>query len=441
MNPSSLIGHVLDLLDKVDHSKQPADRTAADFFRSKSYLGSHDRRYIADTVFGIIRHRRYVEALLEEFVDRHPQDAVLDSPPHRYLSVLAGFSVLAGCIGDPTAPVISIPDAVWKSKFPNVDLSSFLQWFNDHSSLDFLPPDNSTVCLGVRYSFQDWMIEEWKKSIGDELEPFLAACNTPAPTTLRVNLSKVSRDECRMRLAAEGIEARETQISASGLVVRKRFGSQALPAFRDGWFEVQDEGSQLVSLVGAPSPGSVVIDACAGAGGKTLHLADLMKNQGKLFAVDIEPKRLDELRRRASRAGATIIHPMLQNEIIPDRFRNQADLVVIDAPCTGSGTIRRNPGYKWSISAALPETYSRIQTDILEFNAPFVKEGGNLLYATCSLFERENQAVIYGFLSRHAEFMIEKDLPFQASKDGFLLFTPHKHQTDGFTIAKLKRIG
>jgi len=440
MNSSSLIGHVLELLEKIDHTNQPADRTTSEFFHSKSYLGSHDRKYIGETVFGVIRHRRYAEALLEEFVDRNPQYRILDSPRVRYLAVLAAFSVIARRITDSSIPEITISEVMWKSRFPDVDIHYYERWLEEHFSLEFLPSDQPAVRLGVRYSFQDWMVEEWRNSFGDEVESLLAAFNTPAPTTLRVNLLKATRSDCSARLAEEGIQTRETRISPAGLIGSRRFAAQASAAFKEGWFEVQDEGSQIVSLVAAPMPGTVVIDACAGAGGKALHLADLMNNTGELIAVDVEPKRITELERRSKRAGVTIIRSLLRKEITSGRFDNSADLVVIDAPCSGSGTIRRNPGYKWTLSESLLQHYVSKQTEILEFNAPFVRQGGQLVYATCSLFECENQGVIEKFVAHHPEFSIEKERTFIQAEAGFLILTPHQHHTDGFTIVKLKKI-
>lgn len=445
MNKASLVGHVLELLELIDRSTQPPDHIVSDFFKSKKYLGSHDRRFIAETVFGMIRHRRFLEALLEQYVSLHPAQDALDTTRHRYLSLFVAYGVAVQnhieANGQPVNGVV--PESYWKTYFPKFELQSYVQWIVSNKPLAFLEHD-PVVRLGVRYSFLDWMIEEWQEQVTNEIEPLLTALNTPAPVTLRVNLQKTSRDECTLRLREEGVEVTPAPISQSGLIAQKRFNQQALQSFKDGWFEMQDEGSQIVSLLVNPQPGEIVIDACAGAGGKSLHMADVMNDNGEIIAIDIDAKRLSELRRRAERASVHSIKTLVRDEIRPEDLNGKADRVLVDAPCSGVGTIRRNPGFKWSVTESLVEHYAGLQREILQFNSQFVKKDGILVYTTCSLFRKENEEVVNAFLSAHQEFKALNpggSAPFLniKSNEPFIKLFPHRHGTDGFFIAVLQR--
>lgn len=447
MNPSSLIGHVLELFEVIDTGTQPADRITSHFFRERGYLGSRDRRYISDAVFGMIRHRRLIEALVEELVHQHPEYIELDAPHSRYLSLYLAYAIALECqtISSFGTDVLATPpDSLWKTYFPNIDPSVLTAWLRDHQPLDFIG-DDECVRLGVKYSFQDWMVQEWMDQLGSETEHLLQALNTHAPTTLRVNLLKTSREECQKRLHDEGIETYPTTISPAGLAARKRFNIQTSQAFKQGWYEMQDEGSQLIALIASPKPGDTVIDACAGAGGKSLHMGECMGNDGEIIAIDVDARRLRELETRAARAGVSIIRTHLRDTIIPENFLGKADLVLVDAPCSGVGTIRRNPGFKWSVSESLIRHYSEKQRDILEFNAQFVKSSGRLVYATCSLIRKENEEIVDGFLERHRHFecvdmtdtMKQRGLPMNG-RHGTLY--PHQQGTDGFFVSVMKRV-
>jgi 16S rRNA (cytosine967-C5)-methyltransferase len=333
---------------------------------------------------------------------------------------------------------------LWKSFFPETDLNTYAAWIAKNKGLEFLAKETDLVRLAVQHSFQDWMVMEWHDQFGSETERLLRSLNAPARVTLRVNLSKSSRDNCRARLEKEGIPTETAACAPAGLVAAKRFNAQASAAFKDGWFELQDEGSQLLSIVADPNPGIVVLDACAGAGGKSLHLADLMKGEGKIYASDPDKSRLQELDVRARRAGVSIIEAVTAKRPLPVPFA--ADLVFIDAPCTGVGTIRRNPDIKWRVTEETAERYAGIQLGLLESNHGFVKEGGSLVYATCSLLRRENEEVVASFLKTHPEFQIVKPdasgmRPSMITAEGFVKILPFDADTDGFFAARLARSG
>ena len=441
MNPSSLIGHITELLQRIELSNrpgirsggQPPDRITAAFFKERRYLGAKDRRVISEAVFGIIRNRRYLEALFERYLEENPSYSDLDDRNLRFLPLYA----LYAAVGPSPTP---LPEAHWMVTFPRIPLGSFTDWISAHSSLDFIT--DPLIRLGVKYSFQDWMVELWSAQHGDQLEPLLRSLNTPPNITLRVNLLKITREECRIRLAGEGIETHPASLTPAGLVAAKRFSARSSPAFADGWYEIQDEGSQLVSLMADPKPGDIVIDACAGAGGKSLHLADLMGNDGEIIGIDVEKKRLVELETRARRAQAHIIRTQLREEVRPENFIGKANLVLVDAPCTGTGTIRRNPGLKWSVQEPLVSYFSEKQLEILSYNAQFVRRGGKLVYATCSLFRKENEEVVGMFLERHKDFSrtMGRSPSGLESKNGEFTLYPHLHNTDGFFMAILSKM-
>jgi 16S rRNA (cytosine967-C5)-methyltransferase len=288
------------------------------------------------------------------------------------------------------------------------------------------------------------MAEELDAQFGGDTEKLLAALNEPALTALRANTLKSSRDQCRELLHSEGIECTPSAIVPDGLVAAKRFNVEGTRAYKEGAFEVQDEGSQLVAIIAEPAPGMTVFDACAGAGGKALHMSALMRNEGEIVAIDSDPRRLGELTRRAERSGANNVKTVALGELRPENFQGKGDIVLIDAPCSGSGTIRRNPWFKWTITENLVEHYSQVQQKILLFNAQFVKPRGKLVYVTCSLFRKENEEVIEKFLSEFTGFSnvtSELKLPGMTivPTGGFIRLAPHILPTDGFTVCVLER--
>ena len=437
MNTSSLVGHILQLFEHIDGQNQPADRLTGDFFRQKKYLGSHDRRFISDAVYGMIRHRRLIKTLIKQFVADNPGTAELEGPHVRHLTM---YVVYLLTIENKS----NISPAFWKTYFPKIDPEQFTGWIANHKNLDFLAMESITQ-LGVKYSFPDWMVSEWRKQIGGETENLLQALNSNSGVSLRVNLLKTTREDCQSRLLKEGIETELSNISPAGLISQKRFHNLSSNSFLEGWYEIQDEGSQLVSQIAAPLPGETVIDACAGAGGKSLHLAQLMKNDGEIIAIDVDKYRLTELEKRAKRAGASIIKTRLNKNLRAEEFYRKADLVLVDAPCSGVGTIRRSPWMKWGITEPLVEQYAEKQKNILSFNSQFVNTGGKLVYATCSLFRKENDEVVNHFLNSFPDFrLVHPGEDFAklglSLNNSTITIHPYRSNTDGFFVAVMTRV-
>jgi len=272
--------------------------------------------------------------------------------------------------------------------------------------------------------------------------------NTPAPLDLRVNTMKSDRETVIASLAQAPIIAEPTPFSSTGLRVRKKPSIQNLPLFKDGTIEVQDEGSQLLAQLVGARRGEMVADFCAGAGGKTLALGATMRNTGRLYAFDISEKRLAKLKPRLARSGLSNVHPVViahEKDSKIKRLAAKLDRVLVDAPCSGLGTLRRNPDVKWRQT---PEGVAELnvkQASILASASRMVKPGGRLVYATCSILDEENEGIVQAFLAAHPDFtlipasQILEEQKIELPMGEYLKLYPHLHQTDGFFAAILLR--
>jgi 16S rRNA (cytosine967-C5)-methyltransferase len=378
-------------------------------------MGQHDRAFVADGVFAYLRRRRSLEEL-----------AQTQRPRHLALAALVrelGISVRE-CEG-----AISADDAAW------------LRALKARLATP-LPP-------AVAADLPDWLWERLGAAYGDAERAALArAWVAPAPLDLRVNLLKTTRAEARAALAASGIAAEPTPYSPLGLRVAGRPALARHPLFTAGAIEVQDESSQLVGFLVAPKRTDMVVDFCAGAGGKTLLLGALMRSQGRLYAFDTHDRRLANLKPRLARSGLSNVHPQLlthERDTKVKRLAGKIDRVLVDAPCTGFGTLRRNPDLKWrQPESALAELAAKQQA-ILAAAATLVKPGGRLVYATCSVLPEENEAVVGAFLAASPAFA-RGDAAAELARAGIALDTgpalqlyPHRHGCDGFYAAVLTR--
>jgi 16S rRNA (cytosine967-C5)-methyltransferase len=442
MKLSSLLGHTREVLQLVRDSGRPADNLIDSFFRTHKYLGSHDRRFIAETTYGTLRHLRKCEVILLQALGAHA-DGML--PEDGFLLLAVTYLVAI----DRRTPlnVADVGEAV-KSGRLRPQVHSILQAIPQVSQPE---PSDPVERIGLQYSFPDWIVRRFLDQYGEsETEQICDSLNGQAPLTLRVNTLKTTVEECRQALAEEDIQTQPTRLSPFGLLVSKRMNVFQLQAFRNGFFEVQDEGSQLLPFVLDPKPTAKVLDACAGAGGKTLELSALMKNRGEIVAADVHSTRLEELRRRMRRAGASNVRICRVEDIaeLEDHYRDHFDVVLLDAPCSGIGTLRRNPGMKWVVTEETVHEVAEKQLHILEASAHLVKPGGIVAYATCTLFREENEDIVEKFLSSHPEFALDRppldasefDLtPFAAGK--YTKLYPHRDGTDGFFIAVMRRGG
>jgi len=283
----------------------------------------------------------------------------------------------------------------------------------------------------IRESVPDWLDELGVKELGAQWEHELAALNSMAKVVLRVNTLKTGKKRLSSELAGKGVETFEIEGYPDALVLGQRQNVFTFEEFKKGYFEVQDASSQKIAYFSRVKPGMRVIDACSGAGGKSLHMASLMQNKGKIIALDVEKDKLEELKRRARRNGVSIIEPrLIESKKVIKRLEASADLVLLDVPCSGLGVIRRNPDSKWKLKAERIEELIAIQAEILSFYSIMVKPGGTLVYATCSILPSENGGQIAKFLKAHPGFVLEEENSVSPARSGF----------DGFYMARLSRM-
>jgi 16S rRNA (cytosine967-C5)-methyltransferase len=301
----------------------------------------------------------------------------------------------------------------------------------------------------MRSNLPKWLFDKFVAQFGEAETLALAdALNQPAPLDLRVNSIKATRDEVVAKLAEAPILAEPMPYAPLGLRVLKKPALQNLPLFKDGAIEVQDEGSQVLSQIVGAKRGEMVVDFCAGAGGKTLALGALMRNTGRLYAFDISEKRLAKLKPRMARSGLSNVHPVLiahERDAKIKRLAGKIDRVLVDAPCSGLGTLRRNPDVKWRQKVEAIAEMQEKQASILAGAARLLKGGGRLVYATCSLLNEENDFIVEQFLAAHPDFVLVPmhkvlaEQKIELEMGDYLKLLPHKHQTDGFFAAVLER--
>jgi 16S rRNA (cytosine967-C5)-methyltransferase len=427
LTPAARIAAAIDLLEVIEGApKRPADAVANDFFRSRRYIGSGDRRAVSDRVWSVLRTRRRIGWWL----GGAGASARLLVAASLLLEGWAKAGVAQAFSGGQfaAAPLSGAENAV---------LSRVAGHTLDHPSMSD----------AVRLEVPDWLLPLLAGRFGASLPAEMAALGEPAPLDMRVNLLKGDRGQALAALATEGWTAVATKLSPWGLRIEGRRPVTSGPAFQSGLIEIQDEGSQLVAAMVGAAPGMRVVDWCAGAGGKTLALAGAMANRGQIVACDVSAPRLDGAVRRLRRAGVHNVerHLLETGDKWLKRRAGTFDRVLVDAPCTGTGTWRRNPDARLRLKQTdLAELLPK-QASILDMAQSLVRKGGRLVYATCSLLEEENEAQVTGFLLRHPAFRVVKlaeAWPFQQPppcSGDFLALTPARHGTDGFFAAVLER--
>ncbi len=414
-----LFNSAAELLALILAGNQAADKQMEQFFRAHPGLGQHDRGFVAETVYGCLRRKL---SLAYRLGSEQPTAQALVAA---YLLIEGGFSVRA------------LIDA--GAQPAGVDLAALAARARS---------DDPKMPLAARTDLPDWLLPRLLAQYGEsETRAMAAALNQPATLDLRVNTLKAGRAAVAERLAQEGFPVELTPLSPVGLRRKERAPLFTTTTFREGWFEIQDEGSQLVAFLLEPRRREMVVDFCAGAGGKTLQLGAMMANSGTLYAFDVAAKRLARLKPRLIRAGLDNVRPVViahEREDRIQRLRGKIDRVLVDAPCTGSGTLRRSPDIKWREPdlPGLVETQKRL----LAAAATLVKTGGRIVYATCSVLREENDEVVGAFLADHpafrphpaADILARHSINIDMSDNAMRLY-PHRHNTDGFYAIALDR--
>ena len=411
----ALFAHAEAVLGQLLRFEHPADAVVSHYFREHRQLGHADRAFVAETVFAVLRRGRSIEARCAgQLSDRR--------------RLLATLAIVRSWSQRELAPVLKASEEEWLAAAKAVPEAD-------------LPP-------AVRCDLPDWLYARLEQQFGaDEVLALSRAMNQSAPLDLRVNTLKGDRDTLLAKLAADDIAASPGALSPLAVRLRDKPALAKHPLFLEGAFEVQDEGSQLLGFLLEPKRGEMVVDFCAGAGGKTLLLGALMRNTGRLYAFDVSDKRLTNLKPRLARSGLSNVHPARiehERDQKIKRLAGKADRVLVDAPCSGLGTLRRNPDLKWRQDETSVAELTVKQAAILAAAATLVRPGGRLVYATCSLLSAENDEIVAAFLEKHPDFSL---LPASAvlGKQGIacegdvLRLLPHKHNTDGFFAAAMER--
>jgi 16S rRNA (cytosine967-C5)-methyltransferase len=394
---------------------RPADTVLHEFFGARRALGARDRAFIADAVYGVLRRKRSIEHLAP------------DGTPRRML--LAWLARMSGISVRDLAGVLNADETAWLAGVKA-------------TPLEVLP-------LGTRADLPDWIVEQLSARLAEpDLVAFARGLNEPAHLDLRVNTLRAARDEVRQALLADGVAAEPTPFSPLGLRVKGRPAINRHALFLSGAVEVQDEGSQLLGFLLAPTRHDLVVDFCAGAGGKSLMLGALMSSHGRIYAFDVSIQRLSRLQPRLKRSGLSNIYAQPiknENDLKIKRLAGKIDRVLVDAPCSGLGTLRRNPDLKWRQSPRSVAELALKQAAILRSAANLVKPGGRLVYATCSPLHQENEGVVEPFLMERKDFhalhcgKLLQEQRIALDTGPFLGLLPHVHGTDGFFAAAMVR--
>lgn len=393
----NLIHGIYEVLSKVLLEGKYPDLALKFLFAENKKWGARDRKFVAEACYDIIRFKRY----------------------YQYLGDITGINGKDD-IRDLTDICLLLTYEDYRHELKNGE--QLLQSVQRRINRD--------IPFAVRESVPDWLDAYGRTQLGVRWEPVISALNKRAPLVIRANTLKITREKLNNLLNKEGFTAKSDPLASDSLILDENKNVNKTEFFKNGFFEIQDTSSQNVGIFLAPEPGMRVIDACAGGGGKSLHIATLMKNKGKLISMDVEQWKLDELKKRARRNGISIIESkVIEGSKTIKRLAGSADRVLLDVPCSGSGVFRRNPDAKWKLTPEQIEALIQTQEEILRSYSRMVKPGGELVYATCSIFPDENENQVKKFLSANNSFLLLEEK----------WFSPDKTGSDGFYMAKLKR--
>ena len=387
---------VITALEDIFNRHKQADKIINSLLKSQKKWGSRDRKFVAGLLYDIIRWKRLYEYL---------SDSEISTNQGKW-DVIGAWAVLNN---------IELPD--WEE-------------FNAINPDEILKKYQNTTDEAVKQSVPDWLFDLGQTQLKDQWIETLKALNEEAPVSIRVNRLKTNPNKLRQILLKQGIETYQDSGYPDALFLETRRKLTHLKCYKQGLFEVQDASSQLVAPFTGAVAGDFVIDACAGAGGKTLHLATQMQNKGQILAYDIYPSKITELRKRAMRNGIKNLTEsgIIDTKIVKKNYQ-KADILLLDAPCSSLGTLRRNPGLKWELNPEKIKQINVIQRDILEMYESMLKPGGFLIYVTCSILPMENHLIVNNFLSTHKNYTFVEDKT----------ILPSKSKGDGFYMAKLKK--
>lgn len=435
---------------------------ALDRILRNSQLTDPDRRLVTELVYGSVRRMRSLDALIDQFAKKKSSQ----QPPDLRTILHLGFYQLRYLTHIPAAAAVNTTVQLAKdngfsglSSFVNGLLRQYVRLSAGepesltnqpatHSSSHLLPINpyqSPQERLGILHSFPDWIVQLWLEQLGEtETEQLCEWFNQTPTIDLRINPLRTTLAEVETALETSGLSVSRIPHLPQALRLNGSVGAvQNLPGYREGWWTIQDSSAQLATHLLDPQPGEIIIDACAAPGGKTTHIAELMGDKGTVFACDKTESRLKRLRENVQRLQLNSIQILTGDSRQFQQFIHTADRVLLDAPCSGLGTLHRRADARWRHTPETVQQLSALQSELITNVAKFVKPGGILVYATCTIHPLENDSIIQSFLANHPQWQIEFptiDLPLSPAPEGWLKVWPHRYQMDGFFMAKLKRM-
>ncbi|CCQ50230.1 16S rRNA (cytosine(967)-C(5))-methyltransferase [Crocosphaera watsonii] len=437
----------LKILLKIDRKNSYTD-VALNRALNQSNLSSSDRSLCTELVYGIIRHQRTLDSLIDQLGKKKAQQ----QPPNLRRILHIGLYQLRYLDHiPPSAAVNTSVDLAKDNKLQRLSgvVNGILRQYirttqGNHDPL--ILPNDTLKKLAIQYSFPDWIIETWLQKWGEETTEKMCHWFNQSPNIdIRVNPLKTNLETLQTQLTSAGVNVTPLGRFPCALRLKGKIGTiPTLPGFSQGHWTVQDTSAQLVSYFLDPQPGETIIDACAAPGGKTTHIAELMGDQGTIFACDRTPSRLKKVQENAQRLELNCIETVVGDSRYLQQFINKGDRVLVDVPCSGLGTLHRHPDIRWRQTPENIRELTSLQLEILNQAAQWVKPQGTLVYSTCTLNPPENQEIIQIFLSTHSHWKIEPPNPHWAfspflTSSQWIQMLPHKQDSDGFFMVKLKK--
>jgi 16S rRNA (cytosine967-C5)-methyltransferase len=437
----------LDLLDRIERANVHPDRLLTDSFKRYRYFTSLDRAFLTELTYGVIRWRGRLDWVIRHF-SKIPFEKI--EPGTLNILRLGLYQILFLSRTPSSAAVNESVELAKRTRgkggagFVNAVLRASIRQKDEILYPEWDP--DPTFHISVTQSHPLWLVQRWTKELG--MEETLRICkynNQISPLTLRTNTLKINRRDLIEKLREKELKPLPSTFSEEGILLRDPPPTSELPFLKEGLYIIQDEASQLITSVVDPKPGERILDACSAPGGKTTHMAQAMKNRGEIYALDVSKGKLDRIEEMCQRLGIKIVKRGKGNAAasLPVPDGTVFDRVLADVPCSGFGTLRKNPDLKWKRGEKDIKRLSELQLSILGNLSGYVKDGGVLVYSTCTIFHEENEDVVEGFLETHPEFQLdrmEKILPEKLRlfvRDGYFKTFPPRNGMDGFFAARL----
>lgn len=451
----------LDILNKIESRDAYADILLDDAFK-RHPLKDADKGLLTELVYGVLRWKNRIDWIIGIFSSIKPvkveRDILNILRLGAYQLLFLDKVPVSAAVNESVALTSTLTPALSQRKRVKSEGQRKKNFVNavlraiDRGRDNITYPDQAAspiTHISIKYSHPEWLVRRFVEKLGiDEAIKLCQANNEPPPLTIRVNTMAISREGLLLRLSESGYKAAFTSFSPAGLTLKGAGDVRGIPGFAEGLFTVQDEASQLISFILDPQPGEKVLDACAAPGGKGTHIAELMADTGEITAVDIKPKGVKRIEDNARRLGVKSVKAMVSDAAIPLNFEaGEFDRILLDAPCSGTGVLRRHPEGKWQKREEDIAELAKRQKALMENLSKYIKPGGVMVYSVCSVMNEEGEGVVVPFLERHPEFILESAAPKIGAAGvalicdrGFFKVYSHTHGMDGFFAARLRKV-